>query len=674
LIRRSKGPDRRLSSRAGVGLAVLAALALGCPASDAPRAADRPDPVRGAIVIVSLDTLRSDRLPAYGYDGVETPAIDGLRADGILFERAFSPVPLTTPAHASLLTGLTPPQHGVRDNSGYRLDPARGRTVADRLRDAGYATGAAVSSFTMRKASGLAAGFDHYDDELPEAGNATIGEIQRAGEETLERALAWIDGAPQPFFLLLHLYDIHTPWRPPEPFASRYGQTYEGETAYADMLVGRLIAELRARKLYDDATIILLSDHGEGLLDHGEEEHGILLYRESLQIPLIVKLPRSERAGDVVRSTVEIIDVAPTLLALAGAPPGDDLLGRSLLGVTDDADPRAIYAESYYPQLRFGWSPLRSIIRDRYHYIHGPAPELYDLEADPEEHVNIVADERSTYLELRRAIEAVDANLELPFAEDDSTREALAALGYVGGTTSPIGGSLADPKSQLHTLDPLRDGISALQAGDEETAIVKLQAALELNAGFFDAWQFLGVAYQQLGRIPEAYEAYKEAYRLSGGAPVIAVGLARVTAMLGRHEEAIPLLRIAIEERPQNTELYFFLTRSLIVSQRLPEALEAADETLAAAPDHPDAHYQRGIVAMALDDRPRAELELARALELAPTHIPALSDFAVLRLMQGRPEAARSLLARVLELQPQNPRATELLHRIDAGAPTRPEG
>ena len=647
---------------------MLASLTLGCPGTDAPRAAEGPDPARGAIVIVSLDTLRSDRLPAYGYDGVETPAIDGLRADGILFERAFSPAPLTTPAHASLLTGLTPPQHGVRDNSGYRLDPARGQTVADRLRDAGYATGAAVSSFTMREASGLAAGFDHYDDELPEAGTATIGEIQRAGAETLERALAWIDRAPRPFFLFLHLYDIHTPWRPPEPFASRYGQTYDGEIAYADMLVGRLVAELRARQLYDDATIVLLSDHGEGLLDHGEEEHGILLYRESLQIPLIVKLPSSDRAGHIVRSPVEIIDVASTVLALAGVPAGNELPGRSLLEIAEDTDAPAIYAESYYP-LRFGWSPLRSVIRGRYHYIHGPAPELYDLEADPTEQTNIVADERSIYLELRRALEAVDANFTPPFGEDDGTREALAALGYLGGMTSPNDGSLADPRSQLHTLDPLREGLSALQDGDEETAISKLQEALELNANFFDAWQFLGVAYQQLGRVSEAYEAYKEAYRLSGGAPSIAVSLARVTAMLGRHEEAIPLLRIAIDERPQNTELYFFLTRSLIVSQRLPEALEAADETLAAAPDHPDAHYQRGIVAMALDDRPRAEQELTRTLELAPSHVPALSDLAVLRLMQGQPEAARPLLIRVLELQPENPRATELLRRIDAGAP-----
>jgi arylsulfatase A-like enzyme len=241
------------------------------------------------VVLVSIDTLRSDRLPAYGYTGVETPAIDAFRRDAILFERAYSHYPLTLPSHASILTGLLPGEHGVRDNVGYRLASDELPYLPRELKAAGYATGAAVSAFVLQGALGLAESFDLYEDDIEGKRDTPLGGLQRPGRETLEAALPWLERvAGGPFFFFLHLYEPHSPYRPSEPHASRWRDPYDGEVAEADAIVGRLFAELTRRGLYDRAIIVLLSDHGEGLGDHGEEEHGIFLYREALAVPLLL--------------------------------------------------------------------------------------------------------------------------------------------------------------------------------------------------------------------------------------------------------------------------------------------------------------------------------------------------------------------------------------------------
>ena len=247
------------------------------------------------IVLISVDTLRSDRLPAYGYDGVDTPAIYRLRGDGILFERAYTHVPLTLPAHTSLLTGRLPPDHGVRDNLGYTVDPARTRLLQQILKEAGYATGAAVSAFVLRRATGIGAGFDLYEDNIeiiPDPGSTGIQAIQRSGTETLDAVRPWlrsvVDG---PFFLFFHIFEPHTPYTPPPEYAARYPSPYDGEVAAADDAVGGLLDELRSLGIYEKALIVFLADHGDGLGEHCEDEHGLFIYRSTLQVPLILKLP-----------------------------------------------------------------------------------------------------------------------------------------------------------------------------------------------------------------------------------------------------------------------------------------------------------------------------------------------------------------------------------------------
>jgi arylsulfatase A-like enzyme len=449
---------------AGRRLSALLLAALGLAACGGPHGHKSLEnlPTGHPVVLISIDTLRSDHLPAYGYDHVETPAIDALRSDAVLYRRAYSQVPLTLPSHASILTGLLPPAHGVRDNAGYRLSPSVGPTLAELLHGAGYATGAAVS-FVLRHQTGIARGFDHYDDHFSAGHEKTIGEIQRPGPETLEAILPWVRSvAGGPFFLFFHIYEPHTPRAPPEPFAARYGKTYDGEVAAADAVVGRLLDELKTLHAYDRSTIILLSDHGEGLGDHGEDEHGVLLYRESLQVPLIVKLPGAADAGAAVDRPVELVDVAPTVLALAGVDRPEAMTGVSLLKLAEgspaagDAPPRALYSETFNPRLRYGWSGLTSVIRGHYQYIEGADRELYDLAADPGETNNILRSHRKVYATLRDALHGFDSKLQQPFEEDSETRAALASLGYLGSVAPEDESPRPDPKAMLPALEGLR--------------------------------------------------------------------------------------------------------------------------------------------------------------------------------------------------------------------------
>ena len=383
----------RFLSRPYVVTLLLACTALSaCSRPPGPRFPGAP------VVLVSIDTLRADHLPAYGYPHVKTPHIDRLRRDAILYERAYSPAPLTLPAHVSLLTGLLPFEHGVRDNLGYRFDPKAHSTLATLLRAKGYATGSFVSAHVLRGGTGLASGFDVYDDQVAApagVGVEALGRVQRRGEETLAAARSWLEGvAPKPFLLFLHIYEPHSPYDPPEPYRSQAAHPYDGEIAKSDEVVGGLLDELRRSGVYERAIVVLVSDHGEGLGEHGEDEHGILLYRWALHVPLLVKLPGGLRAGSSVRTPVQLIDLLPTLANLLDLPVPKGLRGRSL--VAEPSQERRIYAETFYPRIHLGWSELRSLLDERWQYIEGRRRELYELREDPSQLTNRLATEGQT--------------------------------------------------------------------------------------------------------------------------------------------------------------------------------------------------------------------------------------------------------------------------------------
>ena len=510
------------------------------------------------VVLISIDTLRADHLRLYG-GAVAVPHIDALAADGLVYRSAFSHSPQTLPSHASMLTGLLPFQHGARDNVGFTLNRDV-TTLAERVKRAGYATGAAVSSYILRKDTGIDRGFDDYDATFTIAAGpeTTIGQVQRSGAETLTVAKEWIARHEKgPFFFFLHLYEPHTPYTPPSPYREQYAHPYDGEVAYSDALVGEFIDFLKARGLYEPALIVLASDHGEGLGDHQEQEHGIFLYQAVAHVPLVVKWPRNERAGTKVSAAVQLIDVAPTIAALTGAEADSGWRGASLLDDPDrpGARVRSIYSESMYPRYQFGWSELYALTDGRFRYIQAPRDELYDLERDSAEASNLAAERRQTRDAMRLALTpfiqpALAAKPQKVAAED---LEKFQALGYIGVAVQPTDAgmqSLPDPKDKIGVFKTYRQAIQLAHDGRVDEAIAAYKEILADNPQMVDVWERLATVLQRADRGDEAMLVMR---RIISLAPDNAAGhlrLGRALVRRRRFDEAAAEARAALDKDP----------------------------------------------------------------------------------------------------------------------------
>ncbi|HEX6096391.1 MAG TPA: sulfatase-like hydrolase/transferase [Thermoanaerobaculia bacterium] len=536
----------RFSARALLIVFVLAAAGCG---REKPVAAGS---FRGApIILISIDTLRSDRLPVYGYANGQTPAIAALAADGIVFERAYSNVPLTLPSHVSMLTGLLPPDHGVRNNVGYRYDAAKHPPITASLRAEGYESAAAISSYVMRGNTGLTDAFDFYDDAIANEANVALGRLQRPGTTTLEVAKSWLDRRnDKPFFLFFHIYEPHGPYEAPEPFRSRNADPYDAEVAASDDVVRKLLEHLKAKGLYDRSMIILLSDHGEGLGDHGEDEHGVFLYREALQVPLIVKLPESARKGERVAAPVELTDIAPTIAFTAGLDPLPAWKGVNILDPKALAAERQLYAETLYPRIHLGWSELRSLMVGSHHYIEAPKPELYDLSTDPAERTNVLRDQRRVYAAMRERLSKYGTAMAAPAAVDPEEAAKLEALGYLGSVKTTEG-PLPDPKDRIGDLTVLRESNRLTAEGRHKEAVAALRAMLASNPRFTDAWAKLASVYEEMGQDEEALRAYAEGVKSSpASAAEFALSMTGLYLKLNRLDEARKHAELALERNP----------------------------------------------------------------------------------------------------------------------------
>ncbi len=494
------------------------------------------------VILISVDTLRADHLPAYGYRGVDTPNLDALRQDSILFENAYSQVPLTLPSHTAIMTGLLPPQNGVRDNLGYALGPGPA-TLAGALKAKGYATGGAVSTIVLSHATGIARGFDFYEDNIePSKVSQSISRVQRNGADTQALLAEWVAGhSGKPFFAFLHLFEPHSPYEPPEPFLSRYKLRYDGEIARADEIVGDFLKFLKQSDVYDRALIVFLSDHGEGLDDHGEDEHGVLIYRESIHVPLMVKLPKSARRGESVRAAVGLVDVFPTIVDVLGMPLPPGLAGRSLLGTPDPAGapPRRIYSETLYPRLHLGWSDLASLEDEHDHYIESPRPELYDLAADPGEKNDLAAGLPPALRSMRAQLLAMPRPLQPPGNSDPEQMKKLAALGYISASTADLAKKdLPAPRDRIGAVSQLKAGFGALQAGRYAEAVAVFGKLLKTEPGMTDVWQMYGEACMKLGREDEALAALLQAAKLAPLNPQVMMALSDYYLAVGNYEEA----------------------------------------------------------------------------------------------------------------------------------------
>lgn len=533
----------------------------------------------GPIIIFSIDTLRADRLPAYGHSAISTPNIDALVADGVLFEHAYSHAPQTLPAHVSLLSGRLPFEHGVRDNIGFTVKKDE-RFLQHALKDRGFASAAFVSAYVLRKQTGINQGFDTYDDELPPAPpDRPLGEVQRPGSDTVAAATRWIDlQTSNKFFLFVHIYEPHKPYSPPSRFTA--SDPYDGEVQHSDEIVGQFVNHLKSKRLYDDATIVLLSDHGEGLGDHGEDEHGIFLYRETIRVPLIVKLPGARSAGRRVTAPVQHIDIPATLLDLAGATAGKDGLGagssagarsakvearsakaagRSLRPILDGSGTLAaanIYSESLSPRYHFGWSELYALSDERYRLIRAPRDELYDIQQDPREKTSIAAERPQARTAMRGALDAMIANasLDAPSAVSAEDRQKLAALGYVGtqsGTSLTLpGDKLPDPKDKIGVLQEYKRATEMASGGRPAEAIALYREVLKDDPDMTDAWLLLAEVAGRSGRAAESLSAYQEVIKRRPKDPSGLTGAASMLLRLGRLGEARAHAELATDVAP----------------------------------------------------------------------------------------------------------------------------
>ena len=578
------------STRGRIGLIVLVGL-LGVSVFWYQRS---PKPIN--VLLITLDTTRADRLGCYGYSLARTPVLDRLAEKGVLFERAYAPVPLTLPSHATMLTGLYPPEHGLRNNGGAAL-PSGLPTLATELQAAGYDTGAFVAAFVLDHKFGLQRGFDKYDDDLSLSDPGLHGHHQyRDASLVIDAALRWLRPRTQkPFFCWVHLFDPHYPYlahedRFGEAFADRL---YDAELAYVDEQLDRLLTTMEKSGALENTVIVVVGDHGESLGEHGELSHSMTVYDATLRVPLLVVSPKEVKPGHRVVEPVSLVDLAPTILDQLGHRPISNASGRSLQpalrGETQPLLP--CYAETDEPYHAGHWSPLRALITQKWKYIRSPRAELYDLIADPPELRNLATEMPEQVQKLEQELTAWEERMNERLADNvaltEQERRALSGLGYASyrDTNGEEGQPLRDVKDMLPYYYKLADASSMIDAGKYELAEPILREVLAADGDYFAAYGELGRCLLRLKRLPEAVQNLKRAMELDPGAEGVQSMLGATLFMQGDYPAAVEALELAIRLNPDTYQNYFNLGMTMEKLDRMDEAIRQYEDCLERAPD-----------------------------------------------------------------------------------------
>jgi arylsulfatase A-like enzyme/Flp pilus assembly protein TadD len=618
--------------RAAVLLLFLA-ISTGCaPRETAPPA---PSPAKN-LVIVTIDTLRADRVGAYGNTTVATPNLDRIAREGAMAVHASVHVPLTRPSHISLFTGLHPDEHGIRDNVSPPLD-RNVPLLAEILQQRGFQTSAFVSSIVLSRQSGLARGFAHYSDrfEIGADDARFLNTIQKPGDQIIEEATGWLaESRSERRFAWVHLYDPHDPYEPPEPYASRYAdRPYDGEVAWSDELLGRLDAALASAGLAGDTLLLVTSDHGEGLEEHDEAVHGFFVYETTLRVPFIARGPGIEPGTrlDLVARSIDVLPTVLDLLGLADATPA--VSGRSLKAALsgERMTDQPVFAESLTPLIHYGWSDLRTLRDGRWKYILAPRPELYDLERDPGERQNLADQEPARARALRAGLEErlrqeqtrVRDRASGPASVPPDLLEKLGALGYVSlGGSSVSKASGADPKDKIEeyqTLNTLmREGLINLREGRYAASLARFASLFERKIDSFEAHYYAARALVGLKRWREA----------------------------GAHYEG------AIEKLPTYSAAYLGLADVHLADRKPNLALAAIRRGQKAAPDDPRLVEREGDIARGLRDAAVAAAAYERVAQMAPRDALVRVKLGELYRDAGRPADAARLLREAIQLDP----------------------
>jgi arylsulfatase A-like enzyme/Flp pilus assembly protein TadD len=630
----------------------------------APAAKTDPAPAPRAwlplnLVLVTIDTLRADRLGCYGHDGNLTPHLDRLAESGVLFESSVAQAPSTTPSHASMFTGMYPTVHGVRNAGGFALEQSH-QTLAEILREKGWKTAAFVGSAVLDRVYGMNQGFDVYDDRMPAGSTdaAVAEEPSRRAASVVDKATQWLRGHKDavPFFLWVHVYDPHAPHDPPQPFRRKFaGRPYDGEVAYIDQELGRLLDVVADKAPADKTLTVVLADHGESLSEHGEYYHGIFLYDSTLRIPWIMSGPGIPR-GVRITSQARTIDLLPTVMDLIGGKTAAAVQGSSLVPAFtgNPTDTSYSYAEALYPKLNMGWAELRSIRTTRWKYVRAPRAELYDLEKDPRETRNVIEQNHAEALKLQKVLQDTVASPKGGSDGDQvriktispATERKLEALGYVSAGAPKsvrLTGQGIDPKDRVHILKLLEEAATRRKKLTPEQRLGLLQKAREEDPTNPLLYYLLGQAYETHGRYEEALAIYESAAQQKATATSKIFGrMGIVYGELGRLDDAVSSLRKALDLDPTDLDLHDKLALAYLLTGRIEAAENLLKFLLAANDENSQAHNNMGWIALKRGDSKLARRHFERAIALDPSLLQAYINLGLIYKEAGDYARART--------------------------------
>jgi len=609
------------------------------------------------VILISVDTLRADHLGSYQPGRRLTPHIDSLARNGTVFSQVSTPFPLTLPAHTALFTSTYAFANGVDDN-GVPL-PEKAATLATVLKGAGYRTAAFVGSFILDRRFGLNQGFDVYDGPLDVHNNSTVTiERKRAGAQVAQLAMHWLEGnADKPYFLFLHLYDLHMPYDLPKDPALRHGETgYAAELAYEDRVLGDFFAFLERRQLLQKALVIFTSDHGEGLGEHGESTHGFLTYQSTLHVPLIMHWPAGFKRAmrDRVDQAASLMDVAPTILDAAGVQAPAGMRGRSLFGTSND---REVYSESFYARNHFGCATLRSLRVGQYKYIDAPKPELYDLASDPNELKNLYAQQTPKATAMRQQMGSLLKSTPVAHSGPGSTptpetAAKLRSLGYLSGRSGKPETRI-DPKDRIADFERYYRALDLANAGKLPESDAILRPLRDKLPDVADIQISLALNQQRRGDYAAAAREYKRGAEQAPGDALPHFELGFCYFRLGQSDQAIQELKAALALQPWYSRADEALAEIYLQKKDFAQARTYLNQVLAIDPNSYTAHYNLGIFAAMESNWSEAEQRMQAALRADPSSVEAHQTLGMVYAQRGDLEAARRQFEETIRLQPK---------------------
>jgi choline-sulfatase len=645
--------------------------------------------VRLNVLLVTIDTLRWDHVGSYGARNVATPVLDRLATSGARFETAIMHVPLTAPSHATILTGVTPLAHGVRDDGAFVL-PSQLASLAKTFRNAGYATAGFISGFPLDRRFGFARGFEVYDDRLPRGDSSNRrSQTERRADATTDRAIEWLDGISQPstqtstgtrapWFAWVHYFDPHAAYDPPAEYLAKFAtRPYDGEIAFVDAQLGRLVDRLQSRNQLGHTIVLVTADHGESLGEHGEDTHGVFVYDATLRVPFIVAGP-SVRRGVISKVMARGVDVMPTLLDLAALSIPANLDGRSLRPALEghSMSDEPAYLESLLAERHLGWAAVQGLRDSRWKYIRLPRTELYDLSTDVNETANRADDQRDRLPTFSRALDAQTTAPHSSMASavpqpDRDTRQRLSALGYLGtaGPSTPTG---RDPKDGIGLINRLERAIAQI-AVDPGSSVRELRAVLAEDPAISLAARQLAVALSATGDHKGAAEEIRRLQARKAATAEDLLLLSESLRVLGDTDGAARAMEDAARLDPRSPELALTKARTLSADGDLNAAAAEYARALELSPDHPEALVGTGRIRLAQGDLAGAAADFERVLVRDPNDLDARTGLGVVRGRQGRADEVIALLEPVVREWPTNAEALSALGAAFArsGAPGR---